>query len=120
MKVDKGARYLVTQMFFDNKKYFDFVEKCRKAGINVPIIPGIKPVTKAHQMTLLPRTFHIDIPEAFAHELRKCTSDHAAAACGIEWCATQCKELIDNGVPGIHFYTHYASESVKEVAKRIY
>ncbi|MBD5288367.1 MAG: methylenetetrahydrofolate reductase [NAD(P)H] [Bacteroides sp.] len=120
MKVDNGARYLVTQMFFDNKKYFDFVEKCRKAGINVPIIPGIKPVTKAHQMTLLPRTFHIDIPEAFAHELRKCTSDHAAAACGIEWCATQCKALIDNGVPGIHFYTHYASESVKEVAKRIY
>lgn len=120
MKVEKGAKYLVTQMFFDNKKYFDFVDKCRKAGIEVPIIPGIKPVTKIHQMTALPRTFHIDIPEAFASELRKCGSDAEAARCGVEWCIDQCRELIRHGVPGIHFYTHYASDSVRAVAEQIY
>ena len=120
MKVDNGAKYLVTQMFFDNDKYFEFVDRCRKAGINVPIIPGIKPITKAHQMTVLPRVFHIDIPEAFSRELMKCDSDAAAAACGVEWCISQCKELIEKGVPGIHFYTHYASDSVQKVAKSIY
>ena len=120
MKVDGGARYLVTQMFFDNEKYFEFVTRCREAGITVPIIPGIKPITKAHQMTVLPRVFHIDIPEAFSNELMKCQTDAAAAACGVEWCVAQCRELIERGVPGIHFYTHYASDSVREVAKAIY
>lgn len=120
MKVENGASYLVTQMFFDNEKYFGFVDRCREAGITVPVIPGIKPVTKVRQMTLLPRTFHIDIPEALASELRKCTSDAAAAACGVEWCIAQCRELIARGVPGIHFYTHYATDSVREVAEKIY
>lgn len=120
MKVDNGAKYLVTQMFFDNEKYFEFVRQCREAGIDVPIIPGIKPVTKAHQMTVLPKVFHLDIPEAFSQELMKCRDDKEAAACGVEWCIAQCRELINHGVPGIHFYTHYASDSVREVAKAIY
>ncbi|MDE7413607.1 MAG: methylenetetrahydrofolate reductase [Muribaculaceae bacterium] len=120
MKVDNGAEYLVTQMFFDNSKFIEFVKKCREAGINVPIIPGIKPITKAHQITVLPRTFHIDIPEALANELRKCRTDAEAAECGVEWSIAQCKELISQNVPGIHFYTHYASDSVEKVAKNIY
>ncbi|MDE6237117.1 MAG: methylenetetrahydrofolate reductase [Muribaculaceae bacterium] len=120
MKVDNGAKYLVTQMFFDNEKYFEYVRLCREAGINVPIIPGIKPVTKAHQMTVLPKVFHLDIPEAFSLELMKCRDDKEAAACGVEWCIAQCRELISRGVPGIHFYTHYASDSVREVAKAVY
>lgn len=120
MKVDNGAKYLVTQMFFDNEKYFEFVRQCREAGIDVPIIPGIKPVTKAHQMTVLPKVFHLDIPEAFSQELMKCRDDKEAAACGVEWCTAQCRELISRGVPGIHFYTHYASDSVREVAKAVY
>lgn len=119
-KVENGARYLVTQMFYDNRRYFDFVDRCRRAGINVPIIPGIKPLTKARQMTLLPSVFHIDIPEEFASELRKCGDDEAAAACGVEWCRAQCRELIEHGVPGIHFYTHYATDSVARVAKQIF
>lgn len=120
MKVENGAKYLVTQMFFDNKKYFDFVDRCRKAGIEVPIIPGIKPVTKTHQLTVLPKVFHIDIPETLTNELLKCTSDEEAAHCGVEWCTAQCRELIEKGVPGIHFYTHYASDSVRKVAEKIY
>lgn len=120
MKVDNGAGYLVTQMFFDNEKYFEFVSRCRRAGITVPIIPGIKPVTKIRQMTLLPKVFHVDIPEIFAAELRKCKSDEAAAACGVEWCANQCRELMAHGVKGIHFYTHYAAESVSKVAGMVY
>ena len=119
-KVENGARYLVTQMFFDNQKYFDFVDSCRKAGINVPIVPGIKPVTKARQMTILPKVFHVDIPECFASELRSCTSDADAMECGVEWCVAQCRELISAGVPGIHFYTHYATESVRRVASQIF
>lgn len=120
MKVENGAKYLVTQMFFDNNKYFEYVDRCRAIGIDVPIIPGIKPITKAHQMTVLPRVFHIDIPESFSKELMRCTSDSQAAECGVEWCIEQCKELIAKGVPGIHFYTHYASDSVCKVAKSIY
>lgn len=120
MKVEAGARYLVTQMFFDNAKYFNFVERCRKAGIDAPIVPGIKPITKLRQMTLLPKAFHIDIPEPLARELRGCSTDAQAAACGVEWAAGQCRELMDHGVPGLHFYTHYAAESVREVARRVF
>lgn len=119
-KVENGAGYLVTQMFFDNAKFFEFVDKCRKAGITVPIIPGIRPITKIRQMTLLPKTFHVDIPEAFAAELRKCKTDAEACECGIEWCVDQCRELMKSGVAGIHFYTHYAAESVLSVAKAVY
>lgn len=120
MKVDAGAEYLVTQMFFDNNKYFEFVDKCRAAGINVPIIPGLKPVTLANQLTILPKIFHTDIPEEFANELRKCQTDEEAAQVGVEWCTLQAKGLIDKGVPSIHFYTMMATQSVKKVAQSVY
>lgn len=119
-KVDAGASYLVTQMFFDNEKYFSFVDRCRAEGINVPIIPGIKPVVLKSQLTVLPKVFRSDIPEEFAHELEKCKNDEEVREVGVEWCIKQCKELVRHGVPGLHFYTFLASESVYRVAKEIY
>ena len=119
-KVRNGADYLVTQMFFDNAKYFAFVERCRAEGITIPIIPGIKPIVFRNQLTVLPRVFRSDIPEPFAAELRKCKTDDEAKEVGIEWAIQQCKELIANGVPSLHFYTMMASESVRRIAKEIY
>lgn len=119
-KVRNGADYLVTQMFFDNQKYFSFVARCRKEGIEVPIIPGIKPIVFRNQLTVLPRVFRIDIPEPFAAELRKCKTDDEAKEVGVEWCIQQCKELIASGVPSLHFYTMMASDSVRRVAQAIY
>jgi len=119
-KVDAGAEYLVTQMFFDNQKYYDFVEKCKANGINVPIIPGIKPITLMNQLTVLPKIFHTDIPEEFAAALRACKTDADAVEVGIEWCAQQAKDLINHGVPSIHFYSMMATQSVKRVAQQVY
>lgn len=119
-KVRNGADYLVTQMFFDNAKYFAFVERCRAEGITIPIIPGIKPIVFRNQLTVLPRVFRSDIPEPFAAELRKCKTDDEAKEVGIEWAIQQCKELIAYGVPSLHFYTMMASESVQRIAKEIY
>jgi len=119
-KVDAGAEYLVTQMFFDNHKYYDFVTKCRTAGINVPIIPGIKPITLTSQLTVLPKIFHTDIPEEFAIELRKCKTDEEAMEVGVEWCTCQAKDLKAFGVPSIHFYSMMATQSVKRVAKEVF
>lgn len=119
-KVRNGADYLVTQMFFDNQKYFSFVARCRKEGIEVPIIPGIKPIVFRNQLTVLPRVFRTDIPEPFAAELRKCKTDDEAKEVGVEWCIQQCKELIASGVPSLHFYTMTASDSVRRVAQAIY
>jgi len=119
-KVDAGAEYLVTQMFFDNQKYYDFVNKCRANGINVPIIPGIKPITLANQLTVLPKIFHTDIPEAFALELRNCKTDADAVEVGVEWCTQQAKDLIANDVKSIHFYSMMATQSVKRVAKAVF
>lgn len=119
-KVDEGADYLVTQMFFDNEKYYSFVERCRAESITVPIIPGIKPLVFRNQLTVLPKVFRSDIPEAFAAELRKCKNDEEAKALGVEWCTEQCKDLIKNGAPSLHFYTYLATDSVYKVAKAIY
>jgi len=119
-KVDAGAEYLVTQMFFDNKKYYDFLAKCREAGITVPIIPGIKPITLANQLTVLPKIFHTDIPEELAIELRKCKTDEEALEVGVEWCTIQAKDLKAFGVPSIHFYSMMATQSVKRVAKEVF
>lgn len=119
-KVKNGADYLVTQMFFDNEKYYAFVDRCRGEGITVPIIPGIKPIVFKSQLTVLPKVFRSDIPEAFAAELRKCKDDAEAREVGVEWCIAQCKDLIAHGVPSLHFYTMMASESVRRVAKAIY
>lgn len=119
-KVENGADYIVTQMFFDNQKYFDFVERCRAEGIIVPIVPGLKPITTLKQQTILPKTFHVDLPEDLAAALRKCNNDEDAKRVGIEWCTMQAKELIAKNVPNIHFYTMSTAKSVKEIAKQVF
>lgn len=119
-KIEAGAEYAVTQLFYDNQKYFDFVEKVRAAGIHVPIIPGIKPISKLSQLNVIPRTFKVDLPQELTSEMIKCKSDEDMKQLGIEWGIHQCKELIEHGVPSIHFYTVNAVQSVKEIAKVIY
>ena len=119
-KVRQGAEYLVTQMFFDNEKYFSFVDRLRAEGITVPIIPGIKPIVFKNQLTVLPKIFRSEIPEPFAAELRKCKDDEEAKEVGIEWSIQQCKELMAYGVPSLHFYTMMASDSVRRIAQAIY
>ncbi|MCE1199870.1 MAG: methylenetetrahydrofolate reductase [NAD(P)H], partial [Marinilabiliales bacterium] len=118
-KVDAGADYIVTQMFFDNKKYFDFVVRCRKAGITVPIIPGIKPLALLNQITLLPKIFSIDIPEDFASEVRKCKTNEEARQVGTEWAILQAKELIAHHVPCLHIYTYGISDNTRQIAKTL-
>lgn len=118
-KVEEGAEYITTQMFFDNHKYFSFVEKCRANGINVPIIPGLKPLTTAKQLNILPSIFHIDIPEALSREVRSCKSKEAVRKAGAEWLTQQCKELKAAGVPALHFYTLGQSDLIKEVLQNI-
>lgn len=119
-KVEAGAEYAVTQLFYDNRKYFDFVQRVRKAGINIPIIPGIKPFRKTSQLTTVPKTFKVDIPQELAGEVLKCNSETATEELGVEWCIQQCKELMAQGVPSIHFYSVGAVESIKRVAKVIF
>jgi methylenetetrahydrofolate reductase (NADPH) len=119
-KIALGAEYAVTQMFFDNRKYFDFVDRCRQEGITVPIIPGIKPVVFLNQLTVLPKVFRSEIPDALENELRKCKNDDEAKQAGIEWSIQQCKELIKSGVSGLHFYTLLATDSVRQIANAIY
>lgn len=118
-KQDLGAQYAVTQLFYDNEKYFTFVEKARAMGITIPIIPGIKPFAKLSQLTVVPKTFHCDIPEALAKEIVKCKTDDEARQLGIEWTTSQCQELYAHGVKNIHFYTVSAVESVAEIARRL-
>lgn len=119
-KVDNGAEYIVTQMFFDNQKYYDFVDLCRENGINVPIIPGIKPITLANQMTVLPKIFSTELPEPLVAELSKCKTNEAAAQVGVEWCTMQAKDLAANGVPNIHLYSMMATKSCAAVAKDVF
>lgn len=119
-KVDAGAHYIVTQMFFDNKVYFDFVKKCRDIGIAVPIIPGIKPIALRNQLTALPKIFSIDIPEDLAKELKKCKTDDDAKTVGTEWAISQSRELIAANVPGIHIYTYGISDNVKQIVKTVF
>lgn len=119
-KVELGAEYGVTQMFFDNAAYFRFVDRARAAGIQVPIIPGIKPLTKRSQLTLIPRTFHCDLPDDLVREALRCETDEQMAALGVEWAAAQCKELKAHGAPSIHFYSMSAADSIREVARRVY
>ena len=119
-KVESGAEYAVTQLFYDNQKYFDFVERARQAGINVPIIPGIKPFKKISQLSTIPKTFKVDLPEELAQEVIKCTTDEASYRVGVEWTIKQCRELMAHGVPSIHFYSIGAVDSISEVAKAIY
>ncbi len=119
-KVDAGADYIVTQMFFDNSKYFDFVKKCREIGIQVPIIPGLKPLATERQLDILPEIFHLEIPSEFVNEARKCANNAAIKQLGIEWAVQQGKELIQAGVPALHFYTMSKSDSVRAIAEKLF
>lgn len=118
-KVDAGACYVTTQMFFDNKKYFDFVKACKAAGIDVPIIPGLKPITTKKQLSVLPRTFHVDIPTELSNEILKCKTDADVEIVGTEWLLMQSKELKKAGVPVLHYYTlgkpHVIVNAVKKI-----
>lgn len=120
MKQDLGAEYFVTQMFFDNQKYFSFVDKCRSEGITVPIIPGIKPIGLKKHLSVLPRIFRSDIPVDLATELQNCKTDQEAKELGVEWGIKQCRELIAAGVPSIHFYALMNVESVRRIAKEVF
>lgn len=119
-KVEKGAEYIVTQMFFDNQKYFDFVQKVRDAGINIPIIPGIKPITTLGQITILPRTFFLDLPDPLMDELEKCKTNADVRDVGIQWAIHQCKELIEAKVPSLHFYTMSKADTTYKIAKEVF
>lgn len=119
-KISAGAEYVVTQMFFDNSKYFGFVEKCRAEGINVPIIPGLKPIgTKSH-MTALPGIFHIDIPDELYNAVEKCRDNAAIKEVGVEWAIEQSRGLMDAGVPVLHYYSMGKSDSVHRIAKELF
>ncbi len=119
-KIDAGAEYIVTQMFFDNEKFFKYVELCRKAGIEVPIVPGLKPITSLKDIELLPRVFHIDIPNELVSEVAKCRNNAEAKEVGVEWAVKQSKELKERGVPAIHYYTIGISDNIKKIAKAVF
>ncbi|MCB9171105.1 MAG: methylenetetrahydrofolate reductase [NAD(P)H] [Flavobacteriales bacterium] len=118
-KVDAGAEYLVTQMFFDVDRYFDFVGRCRNEGIHVPILPGLKPLTSLRQIAFIPKTFHVDLPEALSKELLKCRSDQDVRGVGIAWCVDQARRLRDGKAPCLHFYTMGRSEAVRQVLDQV-
>jgi methylenetetrahydrofolate reductase (NADPH) len=119
-KVDCGADFIVTQMFFDNKKYKAFVDKCRQNGINVPIIPGLKPITSSKQLISLPKIFHLDIPVELSEAIQSCNSEKEVKEVGIEWMIHQCKELKEMGAPVLHFYTMGNPEPTKRIAQAIF
>lgn len=119
-KVDAGADYVVTQMFFDNQKYFEFVDSCRAIGINVPIVPGLKPITRERHLQFLPKTFSIDLPSDLYEELERCKSNQEVKEVGIEWAIQQSKELVAKGAPCIHFYTMGKSDTVARIAREVF
>ena len=120
-KVDAGADYIITQMFFNNQVYYDFVERCRAAGITVPIIPGMKPLSSARQLSLLPEAFSIDIPVELTTEISKVQADAKAVyQLGTEWCTMQCKDLIAQGVPAVHFYTMGKSDNITQILRECF
>jgi methylenetetrahydrofolate reductase (NADPH) len=119
-KVANGADYIVTQMFFDNQKYFSFVERCRQEGINIPIIPGLKPLSTKKQLSILPKIFHLEFPQDLLSEATKCASDQDIRQLGIEWGVQQCQELIQFGAPVLHFYTMGKSDNVGKIASSVF
>lgn len=119
-KIEAGAHYIVTQMFYDNQKYFDFVKRCREVGIDVPIIPGLKPVSTKDQLMSIPKTFNVDIPSDLVKEMLKCKSNSEVRQLGVEWAIQQSKELMEFGVPVLHFYTMGKSDNVQKIAKAVF
>ncbi|MGB0526631.1 MAG: methylenetetrahydrofolate reductase [NAD(P)H] [Flavobacteriaceae bacterium] len=119
-KVEAGADYIITQMFFDNQKYFEFVKRCREEGINCPIIPGLKPISTIKQLSLLPHRFHVDLPQDLIQAVEACSSNAQVKEVGVEWCIAQSQELIEAGVPVLHYYTMSRSENIHKIAKAIF
>jgi methylenetetrahydrofolate reductase (NADPH) len=119
-KVDAGADYIVTQMFFNNSAFFEFEKRCRMAGITVPIIPGIKPISSLRHIKLLPKTFSIDIPQDFTDEIYRCKDDSQIYEAGIEWSIAQCRELLSHGCKAIHFYTMGKAGNIREIVKKLF
>jgi len=119
-KVELGADYIVTQMFYDNQRFFDFVKKCREEGIDIPIIPGLKPITTKRQNTVLPSIFHIDIPEELSEAIEGCSNNEQVKEVGIEWAITQSKQLMEFGVPCLHFYSMGKAEPVHKIASALF
>lgn len=119
-KIDAGADYIITQLFYDNSKFFEFKKKCDQLGIKVPIIPGLKPISSVNQIKTIPKTFNIDLPFELCDMIYKAKDDREVTQIGIDWCITQSKELIKSGVPCIHYYTMGKSESVKKILKNVF
>lgn len=119
-KIKNGANYIVTQMFFDNQKYFEFVEKCREEGITVPIIPGLKPISTKKQLNLIPHRFKVDLPDALVKEVIKCKENSEVRQVGVEWCIAQSKELLKKGVPILHYYSMGRSTNIQQIAKAVF
>lgn len=119
-KIDAGAEYIVTQMFFDNQKFFEFEKRCREIGITVPIIPGLKPVSIKKHLNLLPQTFKVDIPPDLATEIEKCSDNKSVRELGVEWAIQQSRELLASGVPVIHFFTMGKAENIRRIAENIF
>ena len=119
-KVNAGADYIVTQLFFDNSKFLAFVDKCREAGITVPIVPGLKPLVTKRQLSILPQIFHVDIPDYLAIEVLKCKDNAEVRRVGIDWCIKQSKELMTAGVPVLHYYSMGKSRNIYEIAREIF
>ena len=119
-KVDAGAEYIVTQMCFDNQRIFEFIERCRAAGITVPIVPGLKPFTTKSQLTVLPQTFHVDLPEELVSAVSACKDNRAVKQVGIEWATMQARELKAAGLPVIHFYTMSRTDNVAQIVKNVF
>lgn len=119
-KIEAGGEYIVTQMFFNNKAYFDYVKKCRAVGIDVPIVPGLKPLTKKYQLNSIPRIFHVDMPDELVKEMLKAKDAACRREVGIEWCIHQSQELKDAGVPCLHYYTMGDTETIKRIVEAVY
>lgn len=119
-KINNGASYIVTQMFYDNKNFFEFVDKCRLAGINVPIIPGLKPISTKRQLNLIPHRFSVDLPDDLIMEVVKCKDNDAVRKVGVEWCIEQSKELLKYGVPFLHYYSMGKSSNIYQVASEVF
>jgi len=119
-KIDKGAAYVVTQMFFDNKRYFEFVEAARAIGIEVPIIPGIKPIAVSRHLSILPQVFSLDLPDALVRDIEKCKNNVEVRQVGVEWAIQQSKELIAAGVPVLHYYSMGKSDNIKAIASKVF
>jgi len=119
-KIKNGAAYIITQMFFDNQKFFDFVAKCRKEGITVPIIPGLKPISTKKQLNQIPHRFKVDLPDDLIMAIVKAKDNDAVRQVGIEWCIAQSKELVAAGIPVLHYYSMGKPDNIKAIAKEVF